>query len=70
MRIYRAAFTSIEQTEPRMKAKTTVPIVAMGGATGGLGAKVGEMVKMVAEHVKVVILPGCGSFPAPRKMPG
>jgi len=39
-----------------------VPVVAMGGATGGLGAKVGEMVRMVAEHVEVVILPDCGHF--------
>jgi pimeloyl-ACP methyl ester carboxylesterase len=62
MGIYRAAFTSIAQTEPLMKAKTTVPVVAMGGATGGLGAKVGEMVKMVAEHVEVVIVPDCGHF--------
>jgi pimeloyl-ACP methyl ester carboxylesterase len=62
MGIYRAAFTSIAQTEPLMKAKTTVPVMAMGGATGGLGAKVGEMVKMIAEHVEVVTLPGCGHF--------
>jgi pimeloyl-ACP methyl ester carboxylesterase len=62
MGIYRAAFTSIAQTEPLMKAKTAVPVVAMGGATGGLGAKVGEMVKMVAEDVEVVTLPDCGHF--------
>jgi pimeloyl-ACP methyl ester carboxylesterase len=62
MGIYRAAFTSIEQTEPLMKAKLTLPVVAMGGAKGGLGAKVGEMVKMVAEHVDVVTLPDCGHF--------
>jgi pimeloyl-ACP methyl ester carboxylesterase len=36
--------------------------MAMGGATGGLGAKVGEMVKMVAEHVEVVTLPDGGHF--------
>jgi pimeloyl-ACP methyl ester carboxylesterase len=62
MGIYRAAFTSIAQTEPLMKVKTTVPVMAMGGVTGGLGAKVGEMVKMVAEHVEVVTLPGGGHF--------
>jgi hypothetical protein len=48
MGLYRAAFTSIAQTEPLMNTKVTVPVVAMGGASGGLGAKVGEMVKMVA----------------------
>jgi len=62
MGIYRAAFTSIAQTEPLMKAKVTVPVVAMGGAKGGLGPKVGEMVKMVAENVDVVTLPNCGHF--------
>jgi pimeloyl-ACP methyl ester carboxylesterase len=62
MGIYRAAFTSVEQTEPLMKAKTTVPVVAMGGGRRGLGAKVGEMVKLVAEHVEVVTLPDYGHF--------
>jgi pimeloyl-ACP methyl ester carboxylesterase len=62
MGLYRAAFTSIAQTEPLMNTKVTVPVVAMGGASGGLGAKVGEMVKMVAEHVEVVTLPDCGHF--------
>jgi pimeloyl-ACP methyl ester carboxylesterase len=62
MGIYRAAFTSIEQTESLMKANTVVPVVAMGGAAGGLGAKVGEMVRLVAEHVEVVILPDYGHF--------
>jgi pimeloyl-ACP methyl ester carboxylesterase len=69
MGVYRAAFTSIAQTEPFMQAKVTVPVVAMGGAKGGLGAMVGEMVKMVAEHVDVVILPDCGHF-LPEECPG
>jgi pimeloyl-ACP methyl ester carboxylesterase len=62
MGLYRAAFASIEQTEPLVKAKTTVPVVAMGGGAGGLGAKVGEMVQLVAEHVEMVILPDYGHF--------
>jgi pimeloyl-ACP methyl ester carboxylesterase len=62
MGIYRAAFTSIEQTEPLMMAKVTVPVVAMGGGAGGLGAEVGVMVKLVAEHVEVVTLADYGHF--------
>jgi pimeloyl-ACP methyl ester carboxylesterase len=62
MGLYLAAFTSIEQTEPLMKAKTTVPVVAMGGGAGGLGAKVGEMVNLVAKHVEVVCLLDYGHF--------
>jgi hypothetical protein len=51
MGIYRTAFINIDQTEPLMLRKVTVPVVALGGEKG-LGAKVGEMVKMVAETVE------------------
>ena len=61
MGIYRAAFTSIAQTEPLMKRKVVVPVVALGGEKG-LGAKVGEMVRMVAENVDAYTLPDCGHF--------
>ena len=59
--IYRAAFTSIEQTEPLLERKATVRVVALGGEKG-LGAKVGEMVSMVAETVEAHTLPDCGHF--------
>ena len=61
MGVYRAAFTSIEQTEALAKSKVSVPVVAIGGEKS-LGAKVGEMVKMVAQHVEAETLPGCGHF--------
>jgi pimeloyl-ACP methyl ester carboxylesterase len=61
MGIYRAAFSSIEQTEPLMGAKITMPVVALGGAKG-LGGKLGEMVAMVAENVEVHTLADCGHF--------
>jgi len=67
MGIYRAAFTSIEQTEPLMSSKVQVPVIAMGGAKG-LGAKVGEMVGMVAQNVDAETLPGCGHF-LPEEQP-
>jgi pimeloyl-ACP methyl ester carboxylesterase len=54
MGVYRAAFTSIGQVEALMTAKVKIPIVAMGGASEGLGAKVGEMVRMVAGKVETV----------------
>ena len=38
MGVYRAAFTSIEQTEPLAKSTVVVPVVAIGGAKS-LGAK-------------------------------
>ena len=61
MGIYRAAFVSIDQTEPLMTAKISVPVLALGGEKG-LGGKVGEMVAMVAENVVARTLAGCGHF--------
>ena len=70
MGIYRAAFTSIAQTEPLTTAKIAMPIIAMGGAKGGLGAKVGDMVKLVAANVEVVVVPDSGHFlPEERPAP-
>lgn len=59
--IYRAAFTSIEQTEPLMAAKITPPVMAMGGEKG-LGAKVGEAVRLVAQNVEASVETNCGHF--------
>ncbi len=67
MGVYRAAFTSIEQTEALAKSKVSVPVVAIGGEKS-LGAKVGEMVKMVAQHVDAETLPDCGHF-VPEERP-
>jgi len=61
MGIYRAAFASIDQTEPLMTARITTPVVALGGEKG-LGGKVGEMVAMIAENVEAHTLAGCGHF--------
>ena len=61
MGIYRAAFRSIQQTEPLARSKVRVPVVAIGGEKG-LGPKVGEMVAMVAEDIRAETLPGCGHF--------
>src|SRR5471030_1696889 len=61
MGVYRAAFASIQQTEPLMAAKISVPVVALGGEKG-LGGKVGEMVAMIAENVEAHTLAGCGHF--------
>ncbi len=67
MGIYRAAFTSIDQTEPLVSAKVTVPVVALGGEMG-LGERVGTMVRQVAETVTAETLPGCGHF-VPEECP-
>ena len=59
--IYRAAFTSIAQTEPLLKAKIKTPVRAMGGDKG-LGARVGQMVAMIADHVEASVEPTSGHF--------
>ncbi len=65
MGVYRAAFTSIEQTEPLAGLlpghKVKVPVVALGGQKG-LGDKVLAMVKLVAKDVQGEVIPDCGHF--------
>ena len=72
MGVYRAAFTSIAQTEPLTGGllrghKVKVPVVALGGEKG-LGAKVLEMVKLVAEDVEGGVIADCGHF-VPEERP-
>ncbi len=61
MGIYRAAFTSIAQTEPLLTAKVKTRVVALGGEKG-LGDKVGLMLARVAERVEAHTLQACGHF--------
>ena len=65
MGVYRAAFISIEQTEPLAGLltghKVTVPVMAMGGRKG-LGEKVEQMVKLVARDVQGDCIADCGHF--------
>lgn len=65
--MYRAAFTTIEQTEPLLEAKINRPIVAIGG-TKGLGEKVGQMLKMIAHNVVAETVVDCGHF-VPEECP-
>jgi pimeloyl-ACP methyl ester carboxylesterase len=67
MGVYRAAFASVDQTEPLTTAKIRQPVIAIGGVKG-LGAKVGAMVKLVAENVVEVTLSDCGHF-VPEESP-
>jgi pimeloyl-ACP methyl ester carboxylesterase len=67
MGVYRAAFTSIQQTEPLIIHKVKVPVVALGG-TKGLGDHVLAMVKMVAENAEGGVIADCGHF-VPQERP-
>jgi pimeloyl-ACP methyl ester carboxylesterase len=66
MGVYRAAFTTIEQTEPLASGlltdhKVRVPVVALGGEKG-LGDKVLAMVKLVVRDVEGETIADCGHF--------
>ena len=65
--IYRAAFDTIDQTEPLIAAKITVPVLAIGGRRG-LGDKVGLMAGQVARDVEAVTLEDSGHF-VPEEQP-
>jgi pimeloyl-ACP methyl ester carboxylesterase len=62
-----SAFRTIEQTEPLVTNKVTVPVVAMGGELSR-GGHVREMTESVAQKVTGVVIPGCGHL-CPRSAP-
>jgi pimeloyl-ACP methyl ester carboxylesterase len=59
--VYRALFTSMEQTEPLRSEPVSVPVIALGGERSQ-GARVAQMVGMVAADVQSGIVPGAGHF--------
>jgi pimeloyl-ACP methyl ester carboxylesterase len=59
--VYRATFVTMEQTQPLTHSKVTVPVIAIGGERA-LGARVGEMVSLVATNVERVVVPERGHF--------
>jgi pimeloyl-ACP methyl ester carboxylesterase len=59
--VYRAAFTTIAQTEPLRQRKVTVPIIGLGGSRAN-GDRVGMMLKAVAEDVSAGAVDDCGHF--------
>ncbi len=66
--VYRAAFITMDQTAPLADKKVQVPVVALGGAKG-LGAKVKQMVEMVAKNVEGGVIESSGHF-LPEECPG
>lgn len=61
MGVYRAAFTSIEQTTPLVTRKVEVPVIALGGRKS-LAEKEGEMVRLVAANSEFHVLENGGHF--------
>ena len=65
--VYRAAFTTIDQTAPLTLRKLQLPVIALGGDKS-LGDKVQQMVAMVADSVEGHTLADCGHF-IPEEQP-
>ena len=61
--IYRAFPTIIAQNEQRKTRRLTLPVLAMGGAESS-GEGVGNTMKLVADDVQTVVLPGAGHWVA------
>ncbi|HTX63908.1 MAG TPA: alpha/beta hydrolase [Acidimicrobiales bacterium] len=59
--VYRAVFTTMEQTAPLTQNKVRVPIVALGGERAQ-GDRVHAMISLVAENVSGGTVPDCGHF--------
>jgi pimeloyl-ACP methyl ester carboxylesterase len=66
--VYRAAFTTIDQTTPLKRNRVRVPVIALGGERAQ-GARIAEMVALVAENVEGGSVPDCGHF-LPEEQPG
>ncbi len=67
MGVYRAAFTTIAQTEPLTQNKVRVPVVTLGGKWG-LGTRVHPMVSAVADAADGGVIEGSGHF-LPEEQP-
>jgi pimeloyl-ACP methyl ester carboxylesterase len=59
--VYRAAFTTIDQTTPLRRNKVRVPVIALSGERAQ-GARIAEMVALVAENVEGGSVPDCVHF--------
>jgi pimeloyl-ACP methyl ester carboxylesterase len=60
---YRALDTTIAQDEQRKTRRLTMPVLAIGGAAS-FGEHVADAVRVVADDVQSVVIPGTGHFVA------
>jgi pimeloyl-ACP methyl ester carboxylesterase len=60
---YRAFDTTLAQNEQRKTRRLTMPVLAIGGAES-YGENVGDAMKLVADDVQSVVIPGAGHWVA------
>jgi pimeloyl-ACP methyl ester carboxylesterase len=61
--LYRAFPTTVAQNKQRAATRLTLPVLAIGGALN-LGEQVGDAMKMAADDVQSVVIPGSGHWVA------
>jgi pimeloyl-ACP methyl ester carboxylesterase len=67
---YRALDTTIAQNQQRKNPRLTMPVLAIGGAASG-SERIGKTMKLVADDVQGLVIPGCGHWlaeEAPEEM--
>jgi pimeloyl-ACP methyl ester carboxylesterase len=58
---YRALDATIAQNQQRKTRRLTLPVLAIGGAAG-LGEGAASTMKLAADDVQTVVIPGCGHY--------
>ncbi len=61
--IYRALDATIAQNQQRKTRRLTLPVLGIGGAKS-LGEQVADTMKLAADDVQALVIPGCGHHPA------
>ena len=61
--LYRAFPTTVAQNKQRATRRLTLPVLAIGGALN-LGEQVGNAMKLAADDVQSVVIPGSGHWVA------
>jgi pimeloyl-ACP methyl ester carboxylesterase len=61
--LYRAFPTIIAQNEQRKTRRLAMPVLAIGGAESS-GQMVGDTMRLVADDVQALVIPGCGHWVA------
>ena len=67
---YRSLDATIAQNEQRKTRRLTLPVLAIGGA-GGIGEGAANTMRLAADDVQSVVIPGCGHYlleEAPQEM--
>jgi pimeloyl-ACP methyl ester carboxylesterase len=61
--LYRAFPTIIAQNQQRKTRRLAMPVLAIGGEESS-GQMVGELMRVVADEVQTLVIPGCGHWVA------